>query len=121
MVELTWTNKIGERPEFTLKNISGKTINNISSNVYYYDKAGKVLKVGALERIPGLTGGFKMAAGESKTKEFGSLKAEVPAGTAAIEADAWAVQFDTGVFGKDQYWENLDLSPATNRPKGGVK
>jgi hypothetical protein len=119
-IQVTWTGKTGQRAEFTLKNVSGKAITNISSNVYYYDKAGKVLTVKNGHMVPGWTGAFALGANETKTQEMGLLKAEIPAGAAAIEAETQAVQFDTGEFGKDVYWANYDLS-AYDRPKGGAK
>jgi hypothetical protein len=120
MIEFTWTGKIGERPEFKMKNVSGKPINNVSTTVYLYDKAGKIMAVKKDRRTPGWTGAYKLAADETKTLEMGPLKADVPAGAAAIEAEAQAVSFDTGTFGKDVYWANYDLY-AYDRAKGGPK
>lgn len=130
IMEVTWTGKMDEKgPSFRVVNKSDLEILYGKIAVYFYDKAGKQLKVAGHESdAPDkqLCAG-NIFAGPMKPKEQAVItfscvaKRHVPEGTKAIEAEMTMVGFSGKDSNKsDTYWKNADLIP-DERPKGGIK
>ncbi len=129
MMEVEYSGKMTEKgPKFAITNKSGKPILHGSISVYFYDKAGKQLKVGD-EKKPrsklGCSG--NIFAGVVKPDEkiwmfFSCVKKDdVPEGAEAIEAEIQRVGFaDADGSTNEYYWRNEDLVP-DERPKGGIQ
>ena len=129
MMEVKWTGKTtDEGPKFSVINQSKKPILFGSIAAYFYDKAGKQLQVthGTKSRPMQICSGNVFAGavkpGEKIFVFFSCVKkADVPAGTAVIEAEAKGVGFANEAGTENEfYWSNPDLVP-DERPKGGVK
>lgn len=130
MMEAVWTNKTDDKgPFFKVTNKSDKTILYGRIDVFFYDKAGKLLelkdsegKAKAFQECGGNIFSGVMKPAEKATIQFSCVKKEhVPEGTAAIEGELVMVGFADATEKKsDSYWKNPDLSPA-GRKKGGVK
>ncbi len=126
LMEAKWNNKIDDKgPFFNVVNKSGKVVLFTKVAAYFYDKAGKQLEVkdesgkaspykACSSNIPGGV----MKPDEKALIQFGCVKkADVPANTAAIEAEIVTVGFADATEKKSEYfWSNKDLAPDT-RPK----
>ncbi|HEY2405047.1 MAG TPA: hypothetical protein VGI10_03545 [Polyangiaceae bacterium] len=129
MMEVAYTGKTtDEGPKFSIINKSKSPILYGSLAVYFYDKAGKQLDVttGSKPQPMQLCSG-RIFAGAVKPGEkifmfFSCVKkADIPAGTDAIEAEVKTVGFtDEAARDSDYYWSNPDLVP-NQRPKSGGK
>lgn len=129
MMEVAYTGKTtDEGPKFSIVNKSKNPILYGSLAAYFYDKSGKQLQVTTGEKPqPMKLCSGRIFAGAVKPGEkifmfFSCVKkADVPEGTAAIEAEVKTVGFtdDAGQESKF-YWSNPDLVPE-QRPKGGSK
>jgi hypothetical protein len=126
MMEVTYTGKTtDEGPKFQVINKSDNQILFGSLAVYFYDKAGKQLEVTAGDKKrPNQVCSGNIFAGAVKPGEkifvfFSCVKkAQVPEGTAAIEAEVKTVGFADEAGKKNEfYWSNPDLVPE-QRPKG---
>ena len=129
MMEVTYTGKTtDEGPKFSVVNKSDSQILFGSLSAYFYDKAGKQLNVTAGDKTrPSQVCSGNIFAGAVKPGEkiyvfFSCVKKDqVPAGTAAIEAEVKTVGFADEAGKKNEfYWSNPDLVP-DQRPKGGLK
>jgi len=129
MMEVKWTGKMhDEGPKFQVTNKTKKSILYGSIAAYFYDKKGKQLQVthGGKPRPMQICSG-NIFAGAVKPEEkifvfFSCVsKADVPEGTAAVEAEIKMVGFaDSAGTANEYYWSNMDLIP-DERPKGGLK
>ncbi|HEY4160089.1 MAG TPA: hypothetical protein VGM29_18380 [Polyangiaceae bacterium] len=127
MMEVAYTGKTtDEGPKFSIVNKSKSPILYGSLAAYFYDKAGKQLDVttGSKPQPMQLCSG-RIFAGAVKPGEkifmfFSCVKkADIPAGTDAIEAEVKTVGFtDEAARDSDYYWSNPDLVP-NQRPKSG--
>ena len=129
MMEVQYTGKTTEQgPKFAITNKSKLPILYGALSVYFYDKAGKQLKVksgGKTTAKLGCSG--NIFAGHVKPDEkiyvfFSCVKqSDVPEGTDAIEGEVQTVGFaDESGTKNEFYWRNGDLIP-DERPKGGIK
>jgi hypothetical protein len=127
MMEVAYTGKTtDEGPKFSIINKSKHPILYGSLAAYFYDKAGKQLDVtsGGKPQPMQLCSG-RIFAGVVKPGEkiymfFSCVKkADIPEGTASIEAEVKTVGFsDEAGRESEYYWSNPDLVPA-KRPKIG--
>jgi hypothetical protein len=126
LMQVKWTGKMkDDGPSFNVKNTAKLPIVYGKMMAYFYDKAGKQLKVtdGDKER-PYQTCAGKIFQGPMKVDEKAVItfscvgEKHEPEGTAAIEAEMQMVGF-TDDEGKktDFYWRNKDLTP-DERKKG---
>lgn len=134
MMEVTWTGKTDDKgPQFRVVSKAATTILHGKVAVYFYDKAGKQLDALDTATTPpkpvpyracsGKIFGGVMKPAEKAVITFSCVtKANVPDGTAAIEAEMNTVGFADAADEKkvDFYWRNNDLTPDA-RKKGGVK
>ena len=129
MMEVTYTGKTtDEGPKFSIVNKSKNPILFGSLVAYFYDKAGKQLEVTAdgkprpMQVCSGRIFAGAVKPGEKIFMFFSCVKkAQVPAGTAAIQAEVKTVGF-TDEAGRESvfYWSNPDLAP-DKRPKSDPK
>lgn len=127
-MEAAWNNKIDDKgPFFNVKNISAKPILYGKIAVFFYDKAGKQLEVqGTDKKLPYKTCAGDIFQGQMKVDEKALIqfscvkKADVPDGTAAIEAELITVGFTADGKSSNFFWTNKELAPDA-RPKGGVQ
>jgi hypothetical protein len=129
MMEVKWTGKTDDKgPSFNVANKSPQTVLYGFLAVYFYDKAGKQIDVPAPDKTPPTkpfhTCGGNMFQGVMKPGEKAVItfscvsKANVPDGTAAIEAEMQMVGFaDASEKKVAGYWRNMDLTP-DQRKKG---
>ncbi len=129
MMEVKYTGKItDEGPKFSVTNKSDNPILYGSIVAYFYDKAGKQLQVTSGDKPrPMQVCSGRIFAGAVKPAEkififFSCVKkADVPEGTATIEAEIKTVGFTNEAGHESEfYWSNPDLVPE-QRPKGGLK
>ena len=129
MMEVKYTGKTTEQgPKFSVVNKATSPILYGSVVAYFYDKAGKQLEVSHGEKKrPMQTCSGNIFAGAVKPDEkiyvfFSCVKqADVPEGTAAIEAEVKTVGFTDEAGQKNEfYWSNPDLAPDA-RPKSDPK
>lgn len=129
MMEVTYTGKTtDEGPKFSIVNKSDNQILFGSLAVYFYDKAGKQLQVTSgdkprpMQPCAGNIFAGVVKPGEKIFMFFSCVKkANVPEGTATIEAEVKTVGFaDESGHKSEFYWSNPDLVPDV-RPKGGIK
>jgi len=129
MMEVAYTGKTtDEGPKFSVTNKSNNPILFGSLAAYFYDKAGKQLKVtadGKTKPMQVCSGNIFAGAvkpGEKIFVFFSCVKKDqVPDGTAAIEAEVKTVGFaDEEGKRNEYYWSNPDLVP-DERPKGSSK
>jgi hypothetical protein len=134
LMEVAWTGKTDDKgPQFRVTNKSAITILHGKVAVYFYDKAGKQLDVQDTaatppKAVPYRTCSGKIFGGVMKPAEKAVItfscvtKANIPEGTAAIEAEMPMVGFADAADEKkvDFYWRNNDLTPDA-RKKGGIK
>lgn len=131
IMEVTWTEKTDDKgPSFRVVNKSELSILYGQIAVYFYDKAGKQLKVAGKdgeEGAPKQVCSGNIFAGPMKPHEKAVItfscvaKQHVPEGTAAIEAEMQMVGFVGAEENRaDTYWKNPDLVP-DERPKGGIR
>jgi hypothetical protein len=134
MMEVQWTGKTDDKgPQFRVTSKSTLTILHGKVFVYFYDKAGKQLDVQDTAETPPKAVPYRICSGkifggvmkpaEKATITFSCVtKANIPEGTAAIEAEMQSVGFADAADEKkiDFYWKNADLTPDA-RKKGGVK
>lgn len=130
IMEVTWTGKMDDKgPSFRVVNKTELEILYGKIAVYFYDKAGKQLKVAGHESdapdkqlCAGNIFAGPMKPGERAVITFSCVaKRHVPEGTEAIEAEMTMVGFTGKDSDKsDTYWKNVDLIPDA-RPKGGIK
>ena len=134
MMDVAWTGKTDDKgPQFRVTSKSTLAILHGKVFVYFYDKAGKQLDVQDTAETPPKAVPYRICSG----KIFGGVmkpaekavitfscvtKANIPEGTAAIEAEMQSVGFADAADEKkiDFYWKNADLTPDA-RKKGGVK
>jgi len=129
LMEVKYTGKTtDEGPKFSVTNLTKQSILYGSVAAYFYDKAGKQLKVtsGEKPRAMQLCSG-NIFAGAVKPDEkiyvfFSCVKkSDVPEGTVTIEAEVRTVGFaDEAGEKTEYYWSNKELTP-DERPKGGIK
>ena len=129
MMEVAYTGKITDQgPKFSITNKANQQILFGALVVYFYDKAGKQLKVKAGDKEkPDQVCSGNIFAGAVKPGEkifmfFSCVKKEhVPEGTDSIEAEIKTVGFADEEGKKNEfYWSNPDLVPDV-RPKAGGK
>jgi len=129
MMEVTYTGKTtDEGPKFSVTNKSNNPILFGSLAAYFYDKAGKQLKVTAdgkskpMQMCSGNIFAGAVKPGEKIFVFFSCVKKDqVPEGTASIEAEVKTVGFaDEEGKRNEFYWSNPDLVP-DERPKSGGK
>ena len=129
MMEVTYTGKTTDQgPKFSITNKANQQILFGSLVVYFYDKAGKQLKVKAGDKEkPNQVCSGNIFAGAVKPGEkifmfFSCVKKEhVPEGTDSIEAEVKTVGFADEEGKKNEfYWSNPDLVPDV-RPKASAK
>ena len=129
MLAVKWTGTTTDQgPKFSVTNKSKKQVLYGSIAVYFYDKAGKQLQVthaGKSRPMQICSGNVFAGAVKPDEKIFVffscTKKADVPEGTAAIEAEAKGVGFANEAGTENEfYWSNMDLVPDV-RPKGGIK
>ena len=127
MMEVKYTGKITDQgPKFSIVNKSEREVLFGSIAVYFYDKAGKQLKVAIGDKSkPMQVCSGNIFAGAVKPGEkifmfFSCVKKEhVPEGAVAIEGELKTVGFaDADGKRSEFYWSNPDLAP-DERPKGG--
>ena len=134
MMDVAWTGKTDDKgPQFRVTSKSTLSILHGRVFVYFYDKAGKQLDVQDTAETPPKAVPYRLCSG----KIFGGVmkpsekavitfscvtKANIPEGTAAIEAEIQSVGFADAADEKkiDFYWKNADLTPDA-RKKGQVK
>ena len=129
MMEVTYTGKTtDEGPKFSIVNKSKLPILFGSLVAYFYDKAGKQLEVTAdgkprpMQLCSGRIFAGAVKPGEKIFMFFSCVKkAQVPDGSAAIQAEVKTVGF-TDDAGRESvfYWSNPDLAPE-KRPKAKAK
>jgi len=134
LMEVAWNGKTDDKgPQFRVTNKGATTILHGKVAVYFYDKAGKQLDAQDTTETPpkalhyrtcsGKIFGGVMKPAEKAVITFSCVtKANIPEGTAAIEAEMPMVGFADAADEKkvDFYWRNNDLIPDA-RKKGGVK
>jgi len=129
MMEVAYTGKTtDEGPKFSVTNKSDNPILFGSLAAYFYDKAGKQLKVTAdgktkpMQMCSGNIFAGAVKPGEKIFVFFSCVKKDqVPEGTASIEAEVKTVGFaDEAGKRNEFYWSNPDLVP-DERPKSGGK
>ncbi len=134
MMEVAWTGKTDDKgPQFRVTSKSTLTILHGKVFVYFYDKAGKQLDVQDTAETPPKAVPYRICSGkifggvmkpaEKATITFSCVtQANIPEGTAAIEAEMQSVGFADAADEKkiDFYWKNADLTPDA-RKKGGAK
>ena len=129
MMEVAYTGKTtDEGPKFSVTNKSNNPILFGSLAAYFYDKAGKQLKVTAdgktkpMQMCSGNIFAGAVKPGEKIFVFFSCVKKDqVPESTAAIEAEVKTVGFaDEEGKRNEYYWSNPDLVP-DERPKSGSK
>lgn len=128
IIEVKYLDKMDDKgPFFNVKNLTDLTVNYGQVQIYFYDKAGKLIdtKDGKKKKTCSSNNLFlgTLKKGDLFKIQFGCLKKDgVPDGTASIEAEVDTV----GVADKadekkvDLYWHNKDLAP-DDRAKGGIK
>jgi hypothetical protein len=129
MMAVKWTKMGDAGPSFSVTNKSKLVIVYGKIAVYFYDKAGKQLEVKDESASPpqsrpyhtcsGKFFGGVMNPAEKAVLTFSCVaKANVPEGTATVEAEMQTVGFADPTGKKiDFYWRNNDLVP-DKRPKG---
>jgi hypothetical protein len=128
MMEVAYTGKTTDQgPKFSIVNKADQQILFGHLVVYFYDKAGKQLKVPGekpklMQDCSGNIFAGAVKPGEKIFMFFSCVKKEhVPEGTATIEAELKTVGFADEAGKKNEfYWSNPDLVP-NERPKGGSK
>lgn len=129
MMEVVYTGKTTDQgPKFSITNKANQQVLFGSLVVYFYDKAGKQLKVKAGDKEkPNQVCSGNIFAGAVKPGEkifmfFSCVKKEhVPEGTESIEAEVKTVGFADEEGKKNEfYWSNPDLVPDV-RPKATGK
>ncbi len=129
MMEVKYSGKTtDEGPKFSIVNKADQQILFGSLAVYFYDKAGKQLKVteGDKPRPMQVCAGNIFAGavkpGEKIFMFFSCVKkSQVPEGAVTIEAEVKTVGFADEAGKKNEfYWSNPDLVP-NERPKSGSK
>lgn len=129
MMDVTYTGKMtDEGPKFQITNKADHQVLFGSIVAYFYDKKGKQLQVKAGDKTkPNQVCSGNIFAGTVQPGEkiymfFSCVKkADVPEGTAAIEAEIKSVGFADKTGKKNEfYWSNPDLVPV-ERPKHGSK
>jgi hypothetical protein len=129
MMVVQYTGKTtDEGPKFSVVNKADQQILYGSIAVYFYDKAGKQLRVTSGDKQrPYQACAGNVFAGAVKPAEkififFSCVKKEhVPAGAVTIEAEVKTVGFaDESGKKSEFYWSNPELVP-DERPKGGLK
>jgi len=129
MMEVAYTGKTtDEGPKFSIINKSKNPILYGSLAAYFYDKAGKQLDVTSsgkpqpMQLCSGRIFAGVVKPGEKIYMFFSCVKkADIPEGTATIEAEVKTVGFsDEAGRESEFYWSNPDLVPA-KRPKSGKK
>jgi hypothetical protein len=129
MMEVAYTGKTtDEGPKFSVVNKSNNPILFGSLAAYFYDKAGKQLKVTAdgktkpMQMCSGNIFAGAVKPGEKIFVFFSCVKKDqVPEGTASIEAEVKTVGFaDEEGKRNEFYWSNPDLVP-DERPKSSGK
>ena len=129
MMEVAYTGKTtDEGPKFSVTNKSNNPILFGSLAAYFYDKAGKQLKVSAdgktkpMQMCSGNIFAGAVKPGEKIFVFFSCVKKDqVPEGTASIEAEVKTVGFaDEAGKRNEFYWSNPDLVP-DERPKSSGK
>jgi hypothetical protein len=129
MMEVTYTGKTtDEGPKFQIISKADQQILYGSIVAYFYDKKGKQLQVKSGDKPkPNQVCSGNIFAGAVKPAEkiymfFSCVKkADIPEGTAAIEAEIKTVGFaDEAGKVNEFYWSNPELVP-DERPKGGLK
>jgi hypothetical protein len=127
LMEVKWTGKMTDTgPSFRVTNKAKLPIVYGRMAAYFYDKAGKQLKLKGSDgkESPMQWCAGKIFQGPMKVAEKAVItfscvnKGHVPEGTAAVEAEMQMVGF-TDDEGKQTsfYWRNKDLTP-DERPKG---